>query len=486
MLFSVLALVSCDKQKIDPPQKGDILFSAVEMGSTKAFLDNNTLKTNGNKLHVVDFLTDFTGTASWMGADSVYINDEIVYNGNPIWGYESGRAYPWTADGTHHFFSWLSYDAGIPLSAQSFCNPSYNTSTRVLSIPVLEMNTATAQYDFMYSTVTSKDAASRTVNTPVELQMQHLFSALSITMKNTSGDRVLLKSVTITGLKNRRSATVAFTQTEPVVATADITSTPITVYTSSVPEGDEFSSSDTQLNELEPFFLMWPQSYEELSGAVINVEYNKITSNDVVSADLSAQIAIDQQSIFRTGFHGMDAGSKYSFMLQFKKSTIDIYTRILPWDYEEYDWDYSNHSISAKGGMFKDGVLVFYRKNAETGEFTVEPTADEWSAKTMRFSTRNEILQGRFYIEAPTSGRWQITPYPLSAAQYFIVSPTSGEIDAFTDNGKAEFTVKANPELIPSATQTLYFDVAMYYNGEWHDANSEFNRKNIKLVLDAN
>ena len=66
------------------------------------------------------------------------------------------------------------------------------------------------------------------------------------------------------------------------------------------------------------------------------------------------------------------------------------------------------------------------------------------------------------------------------------MEPTSGDIDAYTDNGKVEFTVRANRDLSPSSNQTLFFNVAIYFNGEWHDANSEFNRKNIKLVLNAN
>lgn len=490
LLVCLLTILSCGKKEEVGEQpsvlKENIEFSAVEVGSTKAFLNNTTLKTSGNKLHVVDYLTDFTGTADWMGSDNHYINDEIVYSGTTVWPYDSGRLYPWTVDGNHHFFSWLSYDAITPLSAEDFCNPSYNPSTQVLSIPVLEMTPDTDQFDFMYSTVTAIDASARTVNTPVELQMQHLFTALSITLKNFSGNTILLKSVTLTGLKNKRSATVAFTSATPTVTNANVSSTDIVLYTASDDPGDVYPHGDT-VWELDPFFFMWPNSYVELSGAQINVVYYIVDSHDVVSNELTSHIVLDDQAIFQTNSEGLDAGTKYSFMLQFKNSSIDLYTSILPWEYDAYDWDYSDHSISARGGSgYKDGVLVFYRKNPQTNEFTVEPTADEWSGKTMRFSTRDEVMAGKFYIEAPTSGRWQVTPYPLSAAQYFIVEPTSDEIDVYTDNGKAEFTVRVNPDLTPSTTQTLYFDVAIYFNGEWHDANSEFNRKNIKLVLDAN
>ena len=490
LLVAVLAVLSCRREGFDTPVRENILFSAVDGTSTKAFLDNTTLKSQNNTLHVVDYLTDFTGTASWMGADGHYINDEIVYPGSGnVWNYVSGRAYPWTVNGSHHFFSWLTTDATVnpSVTAASFCNPTYTPATQTLSIPQLEMTPSTSpQFDFMYSTVTTIDAAARTVNTPVELQMQHLFTALNITLINTSGNKILLKSVTLNGLKNKRSANIAFTAATPVVTTGNITSTSISLYSSSDPDGDEYIHED-RVKELTPFFFMWSQTYAELSGAQIVVVYRVVDSNDVASDDLTATIVLDKQSIFKTNSVGMDAGKKYSFMLQFKKSTLDIYTRAIPWDYEEYDWDYSDHSISARGsGVFKDGVLAFYRLNQETGEYTVEPTTDEWSAKTMRFTTRQETLAGKFYIEAPTSGRWQISAYPPSAAQYFNISPTSGDIDVHTDNGKAEFTVSVNTNLTPTSTQTLYFNVAIYFNGEWHDANSEFNRKNIKLVLDAN
>jgi hypothetical protein len=329
------------------------------------------------------------------------------------------------------------------------------------------------------------DASTRSSGTPVDLPLEHLFSAIGLTINNTSGNRVLLKSVVLKGMKNRRSARIDFTGSTPYVTTADISSTDVILYASSNPLGDSYDNRDyvLPLSEEKPFLLMWPQTFVDLEGAQLLVEYNIQDALGVISDDLSATLDLSSQPVFRTSSTGMDAGTRYSFLLQFKKSTLDLYTRALPWEYEEYDWDYSEHSISARGGMFKDGVLAFYRGS---GNDLTEPTSEEWAAKSMRFTTRNEVMTGRFYIEAPTSGVWQITTYPLSAAQYFIVSPTSGEIDANTDNGKAEFTVRVNPEMAPIATQTLYFNVSLFFNGEWHDANSEFNRKNIKLVLDAN
>ena len=479
----ILAVLSCNKELTGPA----IAFWPYDEQETKALLSNEGLKTENNRIRILDVVTGFSGSASWMGESPYYIDDNLLYTGNPVWEFESGRFYPWTTDGSHHFFGWLGYDASLDITAEAFFGTSnlYDAANQVLSIPTLEMGADTPIFDFLYTGLPPVDASTRSSGTPVDLPLEHLFSAIGLTINNTSGNRVLLKSVVLKGMKNRRSARIDFTGSTPYVTTADISSTDVILYASSNPLGDSYDNRDyvLPLSEEKPFLLMWPQTFVDLEGAQLLVEYNIQDALGVISDDLSATLDLSSQPVFRTSSTGMDAGTRYSFLLQFKKSTLDLYTRALPWEYEEYDWDYSEHSISARGGMFKDGVLAFYRGS---GNDLSEPTSEEWAAKSMRFTTRNEVMTGRFYIEAPTSGVWQITTYPLSAAQYFIVSPTSGEIDANTDNGKAEFTVRANPEMAPIATQTLYFNVSLFFNGEWHDANSEFNRKNIKLVLDAN
>lgn len=485
--LSVLLLaVSCSKDKRPSEFKDtDIVFSASDASATKALMDDAALQTSGNTIHVFDQLTGFTGTASWMDADSYYIDEVITYSGNPVWDFSSGRAYPWTTDGEHLFYGWLNYDSDMDMSVDDFCSPSFNKSTKVMSIPVKEMNLSTDQFDFMYSDVVLIDAAARTSNTPVALQLNHLFTAFEVNLSNTSGNTVLLKSVKITGLKNSRSATIAFDASSPTVTTSNLSSTDIVIYTSTDPDGDTFIHQDL-VRSLSEMKLMWPQTYVELNGAQIEVVYHIIDSHDVVSDELTSTVVLSNQTLFKTNSTGMDAGTKYTFLLQFKKSTIDLQVRVLPWEYETFDWNYADRSISARSGMFKDGVLAFYRYNPETDQYDINPTADEWSAKALRFNTRSEVMEGKFYIESPYEGRWQVTPYPASAAQYFVVTPTSGDIDVTRENGLASFTVSVNPDLSPTSTQSLYFSVALYFNGEWTDANSEFNRKNIRLVLDAN
>ena len=494
LICAVLALSSCCKDKkvqVDSFTGEDIAFAAREVSATKAMMDDAALKTVGNKLRVCDVLTGFSGTVSWMDSNNpYYINDEIQYNGNPVWDYLSGRKYPWTTDGSHLFFGWLSYDTTLSLTPDTFFGNGYgyNASAKVISIPTKEMNTSTTQFDFMYSKVKLVDAADHVAGQSVNLELNHLFSALKLTINNTSENTIYLKSVTLKGMKNSRSATIAFDAQEPTVTTANLSSTDVVLYQSAEVGGTEFVYVDLEKPLTADYMLMWPQSFAELEGAELEVIYN-VLSGEQLSDELTSHIILNKQNLFKIGNKGMDAGSKYTFQLQFKKSTIDVYIKVLPWEYEEYDWNYADRAITARSGMFKDGVLAFYRydsSSAEEDKWVIEPTTDEWSAKTMRFQTRNEVLKGKFYIESPWQGRWQIIASPISAAQYFVINPTSGDIDVNTNNGECAFTVSANPDLSPSTTQTLYFSVQLFFNGEWHDANSEFNRKNIRLVLDAN
>ena len=479
---------------------------APQIASTKALLDEDKLQKAGTKIQVYDYLSDFSGKINGTTISPtqtiLYFSNEITFDSETqTWPYCSpATSYPWTKSGNHTFFGWLVKDKdGQQFVGDNNESLSYNSETRVLTIPVTTMKADPAkQFDFSYASPLTINAANRS-GTSVPLNLQHFFSALKMTVKNTSGNTIVLKSVTIKYLKNSRGAEIDFKVTPPTIDDTGgmYLSEDIVFECPTVGEdwGYPIPSADVVVNDLimNDFILMWPHEYDELSEATINVKYKVRTTTEINgqtitndSEELEASVDLSSQNFFQTGSKGMDAGKKYVFMLQFKKSTIDIRVRVLPWEYEEYDWDYSDHSISARSGMFKDGVLAFYRYNSQTDEYDVEPTTDEWSAKTMRFKTRNEVMKGRFYVEAPISGTWQVTPYPMSVAQYFVIEPSSGNIDANTNNGMAEFTVSVNPTVSPTSTQTLFFSVAIQLNGEWVDANSEFNRKNIRLVLDAN
>ena len=103
---------------------------------------------------------------------------------------------------------------------------------------------------------------------------------------------------------------------------------------------------------------------------------------------------------------------------------------------------------------------------------------------TVTLQSQNDVLTGNFQIYSPHTGLWAITPWSDDGAlDYFTVSPTEGEIGFDLSVGKqvVEFTITPSTTAPPS-TVTLHFKVAIMLNGEWVDADSEFNRKDWKIV----
>ena len=149
LIIIALAVVSCGK---DLNRREAISFFADGVGYTRAMLDSAALNSANNRLRIIDVLTGFTGTATgWSAQNPYYINDTLVFRGNPVWDYGSGRIYPWTADGTHKFFSWLHYDSALGMYDTDFfgAGTSYDASSCVLTLPQKAMVKGTPLFDFL-------------------------------------------------------------------------------------------------------------------------------------------------------------------------------------------------------------------------------------------------------------------------------------------------------------------------------------------------
>ena len=150
----------------------------------------------------------------------------------------------------------------------------------------------------MYSDIVTMPAASHTANTPINLQLHHLFSALNLSLLNNSGNTVYLKQVTLKGMRNIRSARIDFSSPTVNVTTANLDSTDVVLYTSADPAGEVFADSDNTLN-LTDFILMWPQTFVEMNGARLFVEYQIEDQQGNLSNDLTANIFLDRQNVFK-------------------------------------------------------------------------------------------------------------------------------------------------------------------------------------------
>ena len=485
-LILLAGLVSCRRTEPDPENPftdRQILVSAGP--GTKAILDGATaMDHSGTSSTIYDYLSDFEGTIKVDGGEPhtytaeesfKYFDDLISYpGGEGAWTYGSGNSYRWTRTGTHTFFGWMTTDGDSGLTTQGFFGaaPAFDETTRILTLPSKTLTTTSDQYDFLYSESRSV-AAAEAGDSPVPLQYKHLFSALKLQVQNVSDNTVVVTDIQTAYFNNTKTALVNFND-----GTVSYSAVSAQNFVPSFPERT-LAKNDSFYLWGNDYKLIWPQTPEEIAQARLLVSYylQDDPSNVIQSTIELKDVRVNGRLLTETG---IEAGKKYSFLLQFKNGSIDLDLYVLDWYYTEYTWDFSETTISAQTGQNIpfEGILWLYHQDGTT------ITKDD-DRKLIMLNSQ-EVIRGEFYIASPYIGRWQLSMFPMDAAQYFVITPSSGNITremVENEYGKVSFEVRANPDVdAPTSTQTAHFNISIYFGNEWHDANSEFNRKDFRLV----
>ena len=476
-LMAALMLFSCKKGNIESSPEQAISFLPQEGAPSKALLSDSNLKTNGNRIHVMDVLTGFSGSASWMEGN-LYVNDEIVYSGSTVWGYNNpDKQYPWTTDGTHQFFAWYSYDQAMDMTADTFFGSSvaagFDASARTLSIPAKELNTESPQFDLLYAN-TVNYIMPRTETAPVPLRMQHLFSAVGILLRNESQDEILVHNVSVTGLKNKKSATISFVgapATTTQLASASFIDNALfgalPTATRTLSEGQTYDLLARQKNvEVPQYRIIWPQSAADLAPSdpnnyntfPITVNYEYLNDEDHVQH--VAHLRFPEGTTFQSGY-------RYDYTLLFTQRHIQLNFVVRDWDYELREWSFMEQTISEVTEL----------------DFAGNEGYDKPS-KTCRIVGGNPVT-GTFSVVNPSGAVWSIEP--VGDVEYFTISPNQGTIDS--EHPDYEFNVIPNldPSLDRSTDKKLKFHFYVRFtDGSFHDANTEINRDNWTVILPKN
>lgn len=245
-----------------------------------------------------------------------YIDDVIAY-ADGAWNYASENTYSWKA-GAHKFY-------GFTQNAGTLAGNALTVSKT--------LTTAEAdQTDLLYSEVFSTTAAdwkadaAHTVDTPVALHMKHLFSAVSITLKNCTDFEASVTKVTAPAIPNAGSATVSYagnaadvTYTTPTVSTSSsfVSATPINAATTLASQKSidvlKMAAADAKVYQ-----LVWPQTLAE-DAVTVTVSY---TLNGTTYTDKTVALPADTWV----------AGKKYDYELQILPSDIRLVFVVQPWD----------------------------------------------------------------------------------------------------------------------------------------------------------
>lgn len=477
LALGLITAPACSKQ--DGNSEGMFLTENITLSTsiTKSMLESNDLLTSGTRVHIIDMLNDFEGSVNgtpWTSGDN-YIDDEVVYSGTTVWSFTSGKLYPWTTSGAHVFRGWLTYDAkynnlaGMAATELFGNGLTYDNEDGELSVPATELNTNSPQFDMLYSEEVLRDMSDSPRPTGiVPIPLKHLFSALSMYIINSSVDRVKVTSVTTSGLQNKKSAVIDFSGAPDYT-----TLTPSQGFVQNSFSGSDtwFSTgdkydllTDTRNPSAMTYFIIWPQTREEMSAARINITYqieNDYLEDGITLKNHVASLRFPEMAV-------MDPGYKYQYVLTFANKRVSLLMKVLPWDYNKYEWNYEDSTISECTQLSIQGT---------PGEDYIQSGTD------YAFKDGKPIV-AKFGIKTPKGGEWSLELKGDTTDNIITVSPDSGTVNPDVDDGQVYITF--TPDLSVTRTQDITVSLQFwvtFLNGSVKDLNSEINRDKFTITL---
>ena len=413
-----------------------------------------------------------------MGGTEYYIDNSIAYDATNGWAYETPASYNWKS-GSHKFFG---YTKGMG-----------TLTDHVLSVEKT-LTASDDEVDLLYSKIFSttaaawKSDASHTVETPVVLSFKHLFSAVSITLKNCTEYSVTVTSVGKPAIPNSGSADVNFGGTESAVTYGDVAVsgafvTATSIGSTALAEGesiDVLSQAKLTSDDLH-YYMVWPQTLvADAVSIAVSYTMNGATYNKTVA------LPADTWS----------AGQKYSYVLQILPTDVRLVFKVDPWDAGEAgELDTADGSINMSNVTWMN-TKVDLNNNNEYGEIITEhigpAEGDPYDKEILNENTVNnnsysvmmflnpkvkrtingedEIstwegyypAQGFFTVNYPTSGQYKIGLIPAWGES--SVDETMYEISVWkkVDDAFEWVSNEDNPsEYIDDITHdTIYFKVS--------------------------
>lgn len=396
----MLCIVGCSKDRPVVTDSPDISFGMhiSDATGTKALLESGDLLTDGTQVKVYGFRgEDIIGHTTTPGTTKLNEGQTLQYGTSTGWTFinNNNEKYQWSNVKDHKFFGWLTKDAKSNIEAGAFFGTGFAFSGNVLSIPAKTLGLNTSNFDFAYSEIVNREAASADYST-VELQLQHLFSSFSLSARNYAKVPVTVKSIEIHGLKDGKSASIDYSNSS-ADCTYDASSASYfnpAIFSGTLSLSKAGDGGDSKANvvvtpsDTPAYFLVWPQDNLTYSGYDnVNKPYLKIVYNQG-EGDITAYAAIPNDD------GKWAAGVRYEMELSFKDREIDLGFKAASWDKMEPVIDY-------------DGAVTVTQKLQLATEFfnncTLSPNFG--TDKTAYFKPGLPIIL-EFAIGSPENATW--------------------------------------------------------------------------------
>lgn len=329
----LLSALSCTKESGPEAGSDELIAVGAQVARTKAMITEGQFAVGSS-------ITVYNAQADMADVGVEYVTE----NGELNWYYTDRTAqYRWT-EGTHKFFGWVTMDAGMRMTPDTFFGTGFSYAGQTLSVPEKTMDASADQFDFVYSDLYYRNYVKGAPGSAdrVILDMKHLFSAFKVTGKNMKNNTVVIKDITISGLNLTKSATIDFSKEVTVSQGNDTRELATVTYNerNDAPEGTFTFAPNQTLTTTEAdlinTFMVWPQDAGDLENAKMTITYAVTEGND----ETTDRVEVELKSLKDAAGNVVEwkAGyiNKLNIVFDIKQITF-VVIELVSWNEEEQD-----------------------------------------------------------------------------------------------------------------------------------------------------
>lgn len=393
--ISAILLCACEKHR-DGVKDGaaKITFSPSDQ-DTKSFI--NQINMSGNELVVFDYVTDIRDVSEDINRDvsEFYIRHKRIrctVDGQIEWDYVNNDEFYWIYGTLHKCFAWLYSGPGGNNTIDFFKEHPHldiddDPENHVLHLPIYNFDLDSPIYDFLYSDiVTRKYTQENPDSSPVNLTMNHLFSAFRFSITNMQLNPITINSVTLDVYTKKRT-TIDYTSIEDgVKVTYDaLARIPMTHNDSFTLNTDDSKYLFTDSDEYE-YHMVWAQTEEEFEDAKLIINYTRQNaSGQSVTEDKVIQLN-------KHNYTEWKGGQQYTYDIFFTEKEIKLECSVVEWDWQKRPLEYT------------DVVLVSDKMHWNQDTIELE---DEHEGYVV--IDNDKAAECYFEIDAPEGATWTAT-----------------------------------------------------------------------------
>ena len=434
MLAMPLLLAACEKENVAPSQSDDNYIKiGVGMAETRARMNASDLKNANTKLTVYGY--DGTDSPVFDGLTATPPSQGSQQGAATISNWDIKNATgeslkpEWEEDKDYTFFSWTQQDASGKSASGLFTGFTYQAAgtdasgapteatPAKLTIAATALSIDEGIMDFCYSNVETRSTKATDKSRPnysmIELKLEHLFSGFSLSAHNYTDQNIVITSIVLKGIYNKKSAVIKFNTDPEVGVTTEFGDKEAPINEQLVTDaGGVTVAANSEVKNVakgsgsDPkYFLMWPQTKAELASAKLTVSYKVggVTQTPV-------ELAVPGDEVADGTDFSWPAGVCRNIELSFMNKSLKLTMTPLDWNLIESSIDYSELASVGACLLFSDGT-------GGTDATCIKeeiPTTDDGDDDPLHhyykiYFKGDKPIEATFRVDQPLNGSWMVS-----------------------------------------------------------------------------